>query len=329
MNYAEYDISNGNISLNEYKNISSSPNNSLTTNTLVDDTNTIFTSWQDNRVSSSNTEIFKNTLTTLNAYSDTDEDNADEKSEALLNISETLGISNIVVGNKFPEIIPESSISASVESLDSLVIVFEDELNSYTTVGGKSAVNIVLESRSIKIKIEGLSNTLAYRVKNNDESGAMFSEFLPFSVNENPNTTVFDWLLSSGNNQKEICIQLYTIQGITSMICVPMFLNQSRIFQVSLFRGGDESIGEEVDTLYDGKSALRVGIYWARIEFLSYVSLDTERVVFDIIMQGNDILDVETEFVDGYFVGSFNIQSQDDVRYIDGDAKIIAKVIDK
>jgi hypothetical protein len=328
INYAEYDLENNSLLVNGRGGVSTSAQTSLTANVVTDDTNTLFIGWDDSRHGGEclNTEIYRNTLSTLVGYESVIEEGIDTPVE---DIDEAERVAKIIVGGKFPEIIPENTIPESGESVDSLKITYSDGLNSYVTYGGESPGNIVLNSRSLTIDIEGLQNTLAYRVKNNDETGAMFSEFYEFVIDKNPNTTSFEWILSSGNSQKEVCIQLYTIQGVTSVVCTTMFLNESDIYDISLFRDDNGSIGESIDTIYNNKEVLTFGNYWVKIDYLTFISLEDQKVVFDVIMQGNDILDVSTEFVEGSFIGTFNIPIEDGVRYLDGKAKIIAKIVDK
>jgi hypothetical protein len=327
MTQATYNMEDGDLSVDTSTAISSSKGESVAVSSVIDDTNTIYAIWEDSRIpvstSSVNTEIYKNINSTLVPYG------FEEDSTVVSSDGEDDSLSNVVVGNRFPDTISENVIHGSSESVDNIKIVFKDDLNSYTTIGGEYPSNMVFGSRVIGIEIEGLKNTLAYRIKNNDEQGSMFSEFYEFSVDKNPNTTLIEWPLSQSSGQKEVCVQLYTIQGLTSIVCSTMFLNESKVFQVSLFNDNNGSIGDLVSTDYNGKTVLTSDNYWVKIKMFTFVSLDSEKVVFDVLMQGNDILDIDTEYSDGYFIGSFNIQPQDNVRYIDGNAKIIAKVVNE
>jgi len=324
MKMAKYNINLDSLSMNEDTIISTQIDKSLSVSTVVDDTKTLYATWEDGRefidTDCSNTEVFKNILTNLIISSDSViEEITDNEIEQIV---------NQVTCN----VVSEDNVKISNEVLDDVVLTFETDNVSFVRkvrdIGNPNNPPIVLDSRSITIKIKGLSNTLAYRIKNSDGVSS-WSKFFKFTEDESPNTTITDWVMSRNNGPKEICIQLYTLQGLTAMICESLFLNELELFNVTLLNDFEGEPSDIVGTVYNGSKVLTSKSYWARIEPLKLVIPEEQSVVFDVSMQGLDIVGVETELIDGVYFGKFTIQPEDKVRYIDGEAKIIPKIIDK
>jgi hypothetical protein len=98
-------------------------------------------------------------------------------------------------------------------------------------------------------------------------------------------------------------------------------------FAFSFIHSDDEGqVGEVVSTEYQEVKALTSMSYWVKI--LPYKLLaDDQSVVFDIETQGNKYLNVQTTKDEDYYVGKFSINTQDGIRYIDGSAKIIPRIV--
>jgi hypothetical protein len=316
--------------------ISTDADTSLLASATIDDTKTVYISWEDIREGSEEgSEIYRNNSINLIAFDEREESpSVEDKTDEEI-VEEQL--SRYVVGKQYPDEIPPSQLPQSDESLDKVVVTFRNDNQSFEVPldmfkNGDPIVapeSIVLNSRRVTIDIKGLPRTLAYRIKNEDDSNASFSEFFEFSIDIFPDTTTTEWLLSSGNGQKTVCFQFYTLQGLTSIACQDLFVNEPDLYDILLFNNSGDQIGEVVDTEYQNTKVLTTKTYWVKIKPRRTVIVETEKVVFNVDTQGETIENVETEFDGEYFVGKFTIQPHDGIRYIDGDAKIIPRIENK
>lgn len=311
---------------------SSSPSTIESLSVVLDETKTTYIAWEDSRFGSNvGTEIYKNELVNLVNFdaivSETEEEKTDEEI-----IADQLN--KFVIGRKYSDEISPSELPLSGEALGDVVLTLETEGVTYTVpVDIFNRENplapqetIILDSRDITVKIKGLPRTLAYRIKNLDDSSATYSEFYEFSIDEYPDTTVALWRLSSDNGAKRIGIQLYTLQGLVSPITIDLYLNEPDIYDILIFTDSGDSVGEAVSTEYQNVKVLSFNNYWVKIKPHRVVD-DDQSVQFDVITQGNAVTDVDTTFDGEHYVGKFSVNVHDGVRYIDGNAKIVPKIV--
>jgi hypothetical protein len=119
------------------------------------------------------------------------------------------------------------------------------------------------------------------------------------------------------------------MQGLTSIVCQDLFLNEPDLYDILLFDNDGDQIGEAVDTEFQDTKVLASRTYWTKIKAHRTVDLETEKVVFNVDTQGDTIENVETKFDGEFFVGKFTVQPHDGFKYIDGDAKIIPRIESK
>jgi hypothetical protein len=339
--FVEYNSVNDEIEIGN-KNVSSSSSTASSLGVSIDRTKTVHVSWEDVRdfigiEDEEGSEIFKNQIANLvtcqKIQEETGVSNENQTEDEI--IQEQL--SQLVIGNTFPDDVTSSQLAISDESVRDVLLTFETDTVSYDVpidlFNQSNPLSelppTVMDFRDIRIKIKGLPNTLAYRIKNADDSNSSFSEFFEFTIDEQPNTTVAQHKLSFGNGQKQVCLQLYTIDGLTSAFCHDLFLNESSLFDVILYNDNGNIVGNSVSTEFQNTKVLTSKPYWVSIAPLRVVD-DEQKVMFDVVMQGQDILNVDTEEQeDGTFIGKFTLQTHDGVLYLDGDAKIVPKIVNK
>jgi hypothetical protein len=339
--FSEYDSEIDDFKIRNQRNVSSAPGLSLSVNNVIDDTKTVYITWEDVRdfvgEEEEGSEVFRNQLSNLIVCEKIKEEEGSEGTEDKTDEEIVQSqLSRFVIGKTFPDVVTSSQLPLSIESLREVILTFETNTVSFIVPIDlfnkkdqlQTLPDTVMDFRDIKIKIKGPPNTFAYRIKNTDDINANFSEFYEYTIDEQPDVTIASHRLSSGNGQKQVCIQFYTIEGLTSSVCHDLFLNETTLFNISLFNDEGNVIGESVETEYQNTKALTSKAYWVKIQPLRLVD-DTQKITFDVILQGDDILGVETELSDGVFLGKFTIQPHDGIRYIDGDAKIVPKIVDK
>ena len=299
-----YDISKNKIIKTDY-NASDSKETQVSCHINTDFTNTTKVFWSDNRSNDGNSDIF------MNSYADLDLINKSnvDKDDSLFN--------NI---NKDDQIISQEDIS-------DVVVVYSDDKNElkfspfdFINLNDK---NKVLNFRKINVKIKGLTKTIGYRVRNvdNDES---FSDFNKFSPSEDGFMS-FSWILSKENGEKKIGIQLSTTNGITQEFVNTLFLNEKNIFEIEIL----DDDNNKINNFFNSKMALKNGAYIINIKPFKFIDIEKEDVVFDLKLQGKTLSNLETEFNNDMFTGSFSIKSQDGIVNVDGDAKITPKIVEK
>jgi hypothetical protein len=313
---------------------SSVPDSILTLCSSIDETKTVYLAWEDTRFGvDSGTEIYKNETINLVSFDKIQTSPDAKKTDAQI-IEEQLN--KFVIGNKYSDDVSPSELPISSEALGNTMITLETARSSYSIpMDVFNSQNplvapqiVILDSRDITIKIRGLPKTLAYRLKNIDDLNSAYSEFFEFTVDILPDTTIKKWRLSAENGKKQIGIQLYTLQGLTSPIEIDLYLNEPNIYDILIYNDSGNSIGEIVDTIYQDVTVLSSHSYWVKIKSYRIID-DTQVVKFDVIAQGLDILNNETTYDGEYYVGKFSINPQDGTRYLDGSAKIIPKILKK
>ena len=328
--YAEYDTVRDSLKTDKLIRPSSSFNSSQLIVSALDDTKTIHISWEDSRDSIEDIEIYKNESINLLNFDEIAKLEESEKTDSEI-IKDQL--SRIVIGQIYPDDVSPSQLPYSQESLSDVILVFETDDVSYEYyVDNENREDpllpietIIMNSRKIRIKIKGISRTIAYRLRNSDDNSS-YSEFYEFKITEFPNTAIADWILSLNNGLKTVCIQLYTSNGLTSSICVNLFLNEPNLYDVILCSDNGNKMGDIVSTSYQDVKVLTSKNYWVKIKPKQYLD-ETQKVEFDIITNGESILNNSTKFDGEYYIGKFILHTQDGIKYIDGNAKIIPKVV--
>jgi len=320
-----------------YENIrpSSYPSTVIKVSAEIDESKTVYLAWEDGRFGNSvGTEIYKNESINLinfdkiKATSDSTDKTDDEIVSDQLN--------KFVIGKKYSDDASQSELPESAEALSDVVITLETDSVTYSVpVDIFNSENplatqetIILDSRDISIKIKGLQKTLAYRIKNADDSSASYSEFYEFSIDVFPNTTIANWRLSAGNGAKRVAIELYTVQGLTAPINIDLYLNEPDIYDISFFNNSVGSVGEAVNTTYQDVTVLSYNTYWVKIKPHKVID-NSQEVKFDIETLGTNLSNIPTTFDGEYYVGKFSVNTHDGVRYMDGGAKIVPKVVAK
>lgn len=330
--YAEYIVSSDEIVNDKVIRPSTAPTGSLSVSSVADSTKTVYVAWEDSREDTEGeTEVYKNESINLISFDQQNVGDAEDKDSAQI-IADQL--SQVVIGQQFSDVVSPSELPLSEESLNQVKLVLYTDSVSYDVPFNLSnrdddlapEQTIALDYRRIGIKIEGLNKTIAYRIKNSDDSSSRYSEFFEFTIDESPNTTIGTWDLSNGNGKKSICVQLYTIKGLTSEFCVDLFLNEPILFDISLHNNEEGQVGEVVDTEYQEVKVLTSKEYWVKIYSHKLLS-DDQMILFDVETQGENIVNIKTEKSGGDYVGKFALSTHDGVRHIDGSAKIIPRIV--
>ena len=330
--YAEYYSADDRIVNTKIIRPSSAPTSALSISSLIDDTKTVYVSWEDSRSGEEGeTEIYKNENTNLVTFDEPSTSSQQDKT-----LSEIIAdqMSQVVVGREFSDIVSASELPISGESLGEVEIVLFTDSVSYSVPFSLSNIDdvdiidqtIIMDYRRIGVKIKGLNKTIAYRIKNKDDSSSTYSEFYEFTIDEPPNTTTGSWTLSQDNGRKQICVQLYTIKGLTSEFCIDLFLNEPSLFDISIHSNTNNNIGEVVDTEYQEVKALTSDLYWVKILPRKLLT-ESQTIVFDIETQGNKYSSIQTSKNGDYYIGKFALNTHDGVRYVDGGAKIIPRIV--
>lgn len=332
--HAEYDIDKDEVVPIDIR-PSSVPTSIEKISVALDESKTTYLAWEDSRLGTNiGSEIYRNNSVNLIYYNEIEEDEDEQDKTESEIISQQLN--KFVIGKQYDDDVSSSILPLSDEAPNDVIITFETDSKSFEVPVDiynldnplKGRDNIVLDSRDIKIKIKGLSRTLAYRIKNLDDTSSNYSEFYEFTIDIVPDTTVANWRLSSENGLKQIAIQLYTLEGLVSPIVIDLYLNEPDVYDIYIYNDDGGDIGTVVSTEYQNIKALSYNKYWVLIKPYKVIG-DDQKVQFDVITQGNDLNNIDTQFNGQYYVGHFSVNVHDGVRYIDGNAKIVPKIVKK
>jgi hypothetical protein len=196
-----------------------------------------------------------------------------------------------------------------------------------------------------------LNNSASYNDFNyfNNEDSVFFATYI------SENTIECDWLLSPGNGNKKINIEIMTVLGITQPVVINLFKNQEETkYNISLYSAYSNGIFSEPVNLYQGKyivSSLTGPIHVklsyydnnkinsifnlvkSLNKFNGYYQTDLNGNIvpsISLIQQGiNHQLNIPMEFIsEGIYHGVINIFNNDGVFNIDGLASLLINTPD-
>lgn len=216
------------------------------------------------------------------------------------------------------------------------VRVRSEDTSGSMVINRDEAVSII-DKTDINIDISGIYGVYAVRLRNQDST---WSDWI--SVDNNlfieDNRFLVPWMIPRLNGIRNLCCQVLTVYGMSSVNCIDIFVNMQTVdyfvdyfYDISEAQDGSEL---ELVPTYEGFSLLATKgedkvIIYVTITFNQPQSFDALK--FDVINQGisnvfdEDLTPMGTGPTYLSYTGSFDIRKQDGIFDVDGEGFLKVK----